>query len=90
LLSIDCKGHTHEKYSKINSSHSRCQSGRDRNVRWNAVEADANRVYENEAGKAIARAVFGKDGSHHVFLKTGATTLEIKDGDVAVSVTGQD
>jgi hypothetical protein len=58
--------------------------------RWNAVGADANRVYENEAGKEIARAVFGKDGSHHVFLKTGATTLEIKDGDVAVSVTGQD
>jgi hypothetical protein len=58
--------------------------------RWNAVEAEAERVYQGEAGKAIARAVFGKDGSHHVFLKTGATTLEIKNGEVAVAVAATD
>jgi hypothetical protein len=54
--------------------------------RWNAVEADAARVYEEGQGRAIARALFSPDGSHHVLLKTGATTLEIKNGAVAVSV----
>jgi hypothetical protein len=58
--------------------------------RWNAVEADAARVHEEGQGRAIARALFSPDGSHHVILQTGGTTMEIKDGAVAVTIAAKE
>jgi hypothetical protein len=59
-------------------------------ARWNAVETEAARVHEEGQGRAIARALFSPDGSHHVLLKTGATTLEIKNGAGAVTVQAKE
>jgi hypothetical protein len=58
--------------------------------RWNAVEADAARVHEEGQGRAIARALFSPDGSHHVILQTGGTVMEIKDGSVAVTIAAKE
>jgi hypothetical protein len=58
--------------------------------RWNAVEAQATRVHEESQGRAIARALFTPDGGHHVILQTGATTMEIKDGAVAVTIAAKE
>jgi hypothetical protein len=59
-------------------------------ARWNAVETDAARVHEEGQGRAIARALFTPDGSHHVILQTGGTTMEIKDGAVAVTIAAKE
>jgi hypothetical protein len=59
-------------------------------ARWQAVEAQATRVHEEGQGRAIARALFTPDGSHHVILQTGGTTMEIKDGAVAVTIAAKE
>jgi hypothetical protein len=58
-------------------------------ARWQAVEAQAARVHEEGQGRAIARALFTPDGSHHV-LQTGGTTMEINDGAVAVTIAAKE
>jgi hypothetical protein len=59
-------------------------------ARWNAVEAQAAHVHEESQGRAIARALFTPDGSHHVILQTGGTTMEIKDGSVALTIAAKE
>ena len=59
-------------------------------ARWQAVEAQAARVHEEGQGRAIARALFTPDGSHHVILQTGGTTMEINDGAVAVTIAAKE
>ena len=54
-------------------------------ARWNAVESVANRIHEEQSGANLVRALLGKNGLHAV-ISDGKSTLEVSDGQVALSV----
>jgi hypothetical protein len=54
--------------------------------RFQAVEAEAQRVHEESQGRALVRALLDSDGLHAVISDQHGATLEIAGGKVAVSV----
>ena len=56
--------------------------------RWSAVESVANRMHEQQSGANIVRALLGKNGLHAV-ISDGKSTLEVSDGQVALSVKSE-
>jgi len=54
--------------------------------RFAAVEADANRIHEEQGGRQIARAVMTDEGLHILMQDQHGTSLEIAGGKLAVGV----
>lgn len=58
-------------------------------ARWHAVETTARRLDEEQTGGRLVRALLGKNGLHAV-ISDGKSTLEVADGQVALSVKQTD
>jgi hypothetical protein len=56
--------------------------------RFAAVETEAQKIHAEQTGGKLVRA-FMNGGSIHAVITDGKTTLEVQDGKVALSVTGE-
>jgi hypothetical protein len=58
-------------------------------ARFQAVEAEAERIHQEQAGSKLVRALLS-GGKLHAIVSDGASTIEVHDGQVALTVTQPD
>jgi hypothetical protein len=58
-------------------------------ARFQAVENEASRIHQEQVGSKLVRVLLA-GGKLHAIVSDGASTIEVRDGQVALSVTQPD
>jgi hypothetical protein len=58
-------------------------------ARFASVEAEASRIHAEQAGSKLVRALLS-GGKLHAVISDGSSTIEVHDGQVALTVTQPD